>query len=96
MRKTNEQPIGEAIKELFKQFHLEDKVHEVQVKELWNKVMGKTISHYTYDIRLKSGTLIVYLNSAPLKQDLSFNKGKIAERLNEEFGEIVIKEVIIR
>jgi hypothetical protein len=96
MRKTNEQPLGAAIKDFLKAFHLENKVHEVQVKDLWLKVMGKTISHYTSDIKLKEGRLFVTLTSSPLKQDLNYNKEKIIERLNEELGEIVVKEVIIR
>lgn len=96
MRKTNEQPLGSAIKDFLKAFHLQSKVHEVQIKDLWLKVMGKTISHYTSDIRLKDGKLIVSLTSAPLKQDLKYNKEKIIERLNEELGESVVKEVIIR
>ncbi|MFN0274898.1 MAG: DUF721 domain-containing protein [Chitinophagales bacterium] len=96
MRKANEQPVGSAIKDFLKAFHLENKVHEVQVKDLWMKVMGKTIAHYTSDIKLKDGRLYIFLTSAPLKQDLNFNKENIMERLNEEMGERVVKEVIIR
>lgn len=96
MRKTNEQPIGEAIKELFKAFHLDNRVHEVQIKDLWVKVMGKTIAHYTSDIKLKDGKLFISLNSAPLKQDLHYNRDKIIERLNAEIGETVVKEVVIK
>ena len=96
MRRQNEQPIGEAIKELFKQFHLDGRVHEVQIKELWLKVMGKTIAHYTSNIQLRNGRLSITLNSAPLKQDMQFNKDKIMERLNEELGEIVVREIILK
>ncbi|HNJ90622.1 MAG TPA: DciA family protein [Chitinophagales bacterium] len=40
--------------------------------------------------------LTIYINSAPLKQDLGFSKQQIIDRVNEELGERVVKEVAIR
>jgi Dna[CI] antecedent, DciA len=96
IRKSNEQNIGEVIKGLFKSYHIDSKVYEVQIKEVWEKVMGKTMMRYTTDIRLKDGKLSLYVESASLKQELMFNKETIIERLNTEFGERVVNEVIIR
>ncbi len=96
MKKTNERGIGQVIKELFKTHHIQSRVHEVQIKELWEQVMGKTIMHYTSDIKLRDGILILYLTSAPLKQDLTYMKDNIKSRLNEEFGEKVVKDIVIR
>jgi len=42
------------------------------------------------------GILTIYINSAPLKQDLGFSKQQIIDRVNEELGERVVKEVAIR
>ncbi len=96
LKKTNEQRIGDVIKQLFKTYHIQSRVNEVQIKELWEQVMGKTILHYTSDIKLRDGILTLYLTSAPLKQDLAYMKENIKSRLNEEFGEVVVKDIRIR
>ncbi len=96
MRRTNEEPIKNVLKDFFKSYHLEARLHEAAIKEMWEKVMGKTMARYTSDVRLRESTLTIYINSAPLKQELMFNKENIISRLNEEFGETVVKEIVIR
>ncbi len=96
MKRSNERGIGQVIKELFKTYHIQSRVHDVQIKDMWEQVMGTTIMHYTSDIKLRDGILTLYLTSAPLKQDLTYMKDNIKSRLNEEFGEKVVKEILIR
>lgn len=96
MKKSNEQGIGAAIKQLFKSYRLDEKVAEVQIKELWGKIMGVSIKNYTTNMHLHKGVLTIYIESAPLKQDLKFSKDTIIQRINEELKENVVKEVIIR
>lgn len=96
IRKSNEESIGEVLKGLFKSYQIDSKVYEIQIKEVWHAVMGKTMGRYTRDIKLKDGKLTVEVDSAPLKQELQFHKADIISRLNAEFGENVVKEVVIR
>lgn len=94
--KSNERELGAAIRELFKAYRLDTKLHQVAIREMWEKVMGKTIMHYTSDLRLQDGTLFLTLSSAPLKQDLQFKKDEIIGRINEEFDEVVVRALVIR
>ena len=96
MKKSNEQGLGDVIKQLFKSYRLDEKVAEVQIKELWGEIMGVSIKNYTTNMHLHKGVLTVYIESAPLKQDLKFSKETIIQRINEELKEIVVREVIIR
>lgn len=68
----------------------------MQVKEAWEKIMGKTIANYTDKIEIINSTLFISTNIAPLKNELIYQKTKIIERVNEALGEKVIKEVVIR
>jgi len=95
-KKDNETSLKDAIKGFMKNHHLEGKVAEQRIKEIWDDVMGKTIAHYTTSIRLKEGVLTIVLNSAPLKQDLLFQRDAIRTRLNEELGEVAVRQVEIR
>jgi hypothetical protein len=95
VKKSNEQDIGSALKEFFRSYRIDSKVKEVQISEVWEKVMGATMARYTQDIRLKNGILQIRVSSAPLKNELTYNRNEMINRLNEEFGETVIKEIKI-
>ncbi|MFI5171783.1 MAG: DUF721 domain-containing protein [Chitinophagales bacterium] len=96
MKKDNEQGISNVIKQLFKSYHLDEKVAEVRIKEIWENVMGKSIKNYTSGMRLYKGVLTIFIDSAPLKQDLKFQKENIIQRINEELGEKAVKELVIK
>jgi len=88
--------IGDASKEFLKKSKLKNGVQAMQVKEAWEKIMGKTIANYTDKIEIINTTLFISTNIAPLKNELIYQKTKIIERVNEALGEKVIKEVVIR
>lgn len=72
------------------------KMNEYRIQAIWEQEMGKTISRYTDSIRLAQGRLTISTAVAPLKQELSFSKETIRDRMNEALGERVVEEVIIR
>ncbi len=88
--------IGDALKEFLKKSRLRNGVQAMQVKDAWEKIMGKTISNYTDKIEIINSTLFIYTNIAPLKNELIYQKAKIIERVNEALGEKVINEVVIK
>jgi len=88
--------IGDALKEFLKKSRLRNGVQAMQVKDAWEKIMGKTIANYTDKIEIINSTLFIYTNIAPLKNELLYQKAKIIERVNEALGEKVINEVVIK
>lgn len=96
MRKTNEQSISEVIKQIFANPKISNKLDEVQLVNIWEELMGKTIARHTEKITLKNGKLTLKLDSAVLKEELSYSKQKVKEVLNEALGKESIKEVVIR
>lgn len=88
--------LGEALRDYLRHSPFRHKMNEYRIQTLWEKEMGKTISRYTESIRLVRGKLIITTSVAPLKQELSFSREKIKNRMNETLGEQVVEEVIIR
>lgn len=72
------------------------KLHQTKINTVWPQLMGTTIANYTKEIKLYNNKLFLTINSAPLKQELSYSKHKIINMLNEELGEEYIKEVVLR
>ncbi|HET9056904.1 MAG TPA: DUF721 domain-containing protein [Chitinophagaceae bacterium] len=92
----SEVSISQAIKQFLQKSKLKQSIQALQVEEIWEQLMGKTIAKYTDKIEIIGHTLFITTNMAPLKQELQFQKEKIMERVNEAMKEKIIKEVVIR
>lgn len=75
---------------------MKSNIQALQIEELWEKLMGKTIARYTENIKIVNSTLIITTNVAPLKQELTYQKEKIKLRVNEALGSNDIQDVIIQ
>ncbi len=96
MSRGNQFTIKEAIQAFMKKQGNEDKFNEAQIVNEWENIMGKMIAQHTRKIYVKNSKLFVYLDSAPLKQELSYAKSKIKKMMNEAVGAEVIKGVVIK
>ena len=88
--------IGEALKQFLNKSNLKSGLTAVQIEDIWEEIMGKTIARYTDKIQIINNTLFVYTSVAALKQELVYQKPKIIERINEAFHEKIISEVVIK
>lgn len=88
--------MGEAIQQFLQKSRLKGSVQALQITELWEQIMGKTVAKYTESIKIYGDKLYVTTSMAPLKQELLFQKDKIVERVNEALGEKLIREVVIQ
>jgi predicted nucleic acid-binding Zn ribbon protein len=96
MRKTNESSLQEVIEQLLDQYRLRDKLNEVRIRKAWDDTMGNAISNRTTDIRIKSETLYISVSSAPLREELQFQRTRILELMNKELGGGYLKQVVIQ
>lgn len=96
LRSMAEMSIQEAMEQFLNQSKLKQRVRALEIKDVWEELMGKTISKYTDDIKLINQQLIITTSIAPLKQELVYQKEKIRNRINELFNEHAVKEVIIK
>ena len=86
----------EAMQQFLKHRRLKTGVQAVQIEEVWEEIMGKTIAKYTDKLQIIGSTLFVTSNVAPLKNELLYQKEKIIERVNEALGDKVIKDVVVK
>ena len=88
--------LGDAMREFLNKSRLKTGVQAVQIEDVWEKIMGKTIAKYTDKIQIFNQTLFITSSVAPLKNELLYQKDKIIQRVNEALGEKVIKDVVIK
>lgn len=88
--------IGDAIQQFLRGSRIKGGIQALQIEEVWEKVMGKTVARYTDKIHIINHTLFITTTVAPLKQELLYQKEKIRDRVNEALGGKDIKEVVIQ
>jgi hypothetical protein len=91
----SEYSMGDAMKKFLRQSKLRGDIQALQITDIWEKLMGRTIAKYTDSIKIYGDKLYITTKVAPLKQELVYQKENIILRVNEALRENVIKEVII-
>jgi len=86
----------DAMQQFLNQSRIKGDIQAMQIEEVWEKIMGKTVSRYTDKLQIFGDKLIVTTHVAPLKQELMYQKEKIVQRVNEALGQKVIREVVIQ
>lgn len=95
MKKSNEQKLGDAIREMVEAYKLESRLDEVSLVNSWEKVTGKLIGKYTRSIYIKNRKLYVRIDSPSLKNEISYAKSRIVDGLNKEVGKQVVDELVL-
>ena len=91
-----EYKIGEALKLFLAKSKLKNGINAKKISSVWQDIMGNTISKYTEKIEIINKTLFISTSVAALKNELLFQKQNIIKRINESFGEEIIKDVVIK
>jgi len=91
-----EYSIGDAMRKFLQGSQLKGSIQALQIEEVWEQLMGKTVARYTDRIRIHGQTLYIETTIAPLRQELLYQKDIIVQRVNEALGEKVVREVVIR
>ncbi len=91
-----EMSLGDAMREYLRRSPFRNQMNEVRIQAIWEKEMGKTIARYTQSIKLRNRQLIIVTNVAPLKQELSYSRDTIRDRMNTALGEKLIEKVVIK
>jgi predicted nucleic acid-binding Zn ribbon protein len=96
MSRSNDQSLGDAIREFLHSYHLEDKLNETKVIQSWGKVVGPMVEKHTHGLYIRNRILFVKVESAALRQELSYSRSKIIAALNKEVKSEVIEDLVLR
>jgi len=90
-----EMSLQEAMQQFLKNSKFKTYMQAMQIEEVWEQIMGKTVAKYTDKIQIIGTTLYITTSVAPLKNELLYQRDVILQRVNEALKEKVIKEVVI-
>ena len=96
-RETNTESLKAVIDRFLKKYQLDGKYTEQRIAAIWNDMLGHVIASKTSSIDLrKNGVLVVKLESAVIRNELSFAQDKIIEDINKALGSKAVQSLELR
>jgi predicted nucleic acid-binding Zn ribbon protein len=92
-RDSNEAPLKDVIDKLLKAYRLDGKMKEMDILAAWPEMMGIAVANRTSELLIRNKTLIVRMDSSVMRDELSFGKQVIIQRINEKAGCELINDV---
>jgi predicted nucleic acid-binding Zn ribbon protein len=96
MPRSNDQSLGDTIREFLHSYNLEDKLNETKVIQSWGKIVGPMVEKHTHGLYIRNRVLFVKVDSAALRQELSFSRSKIVIALNKEAKSNILEDIVLK
>lgn len=93
---SNERSLKEALEAMVSGLGLREKLDEQELRAAWEDLAGRVIAKHTTELRLRKGVLTVEVDSAPLRQELTYMRGTLIELIDRRFGRRVVEEIRLR
>jgi len=96
-RRNKTETLKEVIDKVLRINSMHSKLDEVDVVLAWKEVFGEVVNKKTRRIMLQSdGTLLVSIDSGPLKEEFNHETEKVVKMLNAHLKRDVVRGVRIR
>lgn len=96
MRRNNINTIGQVIKKLIKNKKLSKRLDALNVLDVWNNIIGKDLEKYIKSTKLVDDKLYVKLRSSIVRNEMSYKKTQLIQRINKKLNKDVIKDIILK
>lgn len=95
MKRRNELSMKEALDALVSAYGLRERLDEQAVASFWDELAGGMVAKHTVSIKLRRGKLYIKVDSAPLRQELTFMREGLINTINGKLGRPVVQEIML-
>lgn len=93
MRKQKTEILGDVIRQVLQENHLDEHLYEIRLIDSWKTVLGTYISNYTESLYIRDKILYARISSAALRHELFLSKQVLLCNLNKAAGAQVINDI---
>ncbi len=90
------QNLGETIQATLESLGIKQKVEQYSAMSRWEEIVGEKISKITTPEKIQKNTLIVKVDNAPWRAELTFRKKEILEKIQKTTNSDSIKNILFR
>lgn len=94
MKRTEPKLFSEIFNDAMARVGAADAMAQHRACYMWPEIVGPGVNRYTFRRYVENGVLHVYISSASLKNELSFMRQSLLERLNDAVGSNAISEIV--
>lgn len=95
MKHVDPLTVKEIIDRVLDDDNIRQAAREQRICYLWPEIVGQGINRHTSRRYVANGVLHVYINSAPLKNELQFHRDRLISLLNQAAGHDIIHDITI-
>ena len=92
----NARTIKDLLSEYFKGSDLKEINETINLKKTWKKIVGKTISQNTEIVNIKNGIIKIKATTPIWRNELTFQKEELLNKLNKEEPDLKVKAIEFR
>ena len=95
-KRDNTQKLSSIINKVINKNNLRHKIDQLNIIDIWRDIIGENIHTYVKEEKVKDYTLYIKLKSSVVRNEISYNKSRIIEKINKKVGKQAIKEIILK
>jgi predicted nucleic acid-binding Zn ribbon protein len=96
MKAVTPRLIGGAIASTLDQLGLDKKVKQYEVLDVWKEIVGEQIAQVTTADYFSGGKLFIRVSRSTWRNELTFLKQQLIEKVNTAMGEEIVHDIIFR
>lgn len=72
------------------------KLDEKKIEKIWRETNQPYVVSRTRKVTFRDGKLMLFIDSAPLKQELFNSRDQIKDKVNRALGADIVMEIVVR
>lgn len=96
MSKDDTRNIKNILSSIAKDPKYSGKLDEKKIEKVWRETNQSFVVDRTKKVSFRDGKLILFIDSAPLKQELFNSRDQIREKVNKALKADIVKEIVVR
>ncbi len=94
MRRKNAEPLSALLSRYLRREGLETPLLEHRAMAAWQETAGPAVAKLTSDVRMRNSTLYVKVARPALRQELTMNRTRLAQLINQKVGVHVVGQIV--
>lgn len=89
-------PLKELVKNYLDDVPYRKRLKRGMILSLWDETVGESISEQAENVHFEHNNLVIHVHNAAWRHEIHMKRYSIAKKLNDQVGEDIIKEIIVR
>lgn len=95
-RTNTPKPLKDLVKKYLDEVPYRKRLKRGMILSLWSRTVGPGIAEQTENVYFKNDKLIIKVKNPAWRHELHMKRFSIAKKLNDQVGEKIIKEIVVR